>query len=294
MTAKRVIVFLLAACLTVGAVLMMFPNWMHKLFPDVNFDEKYVDFDALSIYNFPFYGSARQQPLPLSEQPWDALPAQDAPATYKYGISNIVAEYMKYLTKQTAEKPDLGTQLDMIIKQEGFAQTLYSLLMVSLITIPVYMVLRLLIYNTLYDMTKRVLWIFKLAWSGLVAVSASVVTTFATWFLYRAFLYELTFNIIFDWLKSVVNEALALYSLGSAMTLLVGFLVVWLIRATVFRGSVFGSIVGALMRTLLFTILIAIISVFIFEKTLFTLIFILAGLMVIGLIKTVFLPEKSR
>lgn len=298
-TTKRLLVIILAACLTIGSVLMMFPGWMKTLFPTVDFEATKINFDNISIYNFPFYGTARQRALTPSGggapggglQEDGAQPPQ-AQAEGKYGISNIVESYAKYFNKQQAARPDLGAEFERITKQSGFGTAIYSLLMVALLTIPAYMVLRFLLFNSLYAMGKRMNGLFRMLWNGVVAICASVVTTFVTWFLYRSFLYELTFTIIFDWLKSLIDSTLALYSLGTAMTILVGFLVIWLIRATVFRGSVFTSLLGALMRTLLFILLIAIISVCIFELTLYAVGLILAGLLVIGAIKTIFLPEK--
>ena len=138
------------------------------------------------------------------------------------------------------------------------------------------------------------MWLARVFLRGIVAVSASLVTVSATWFLYKRLLFQVILQNAYSWLTQLTSVKFALNATNIVILLVTVCAVIALLRATLFRGSVFTSILGAVMRTLLYIVLIAVISIFITRMTTRTILFMLAALFAIGLVKDVFLPEKKR
>lgn len=274
MGARGAFCLTLAILLTAGAVLMMFPNWLFAVFPQFSVPGDIVDFNELDIYHFPFYGNA-----------------QRAGETAAYGVSDFVKSYADYVTTG-APAPNAWAELGKITSQEGFLSTLYAFTLISLLTIPVYMLMRLLVYDAVYAQAERAPFLIRVLLRGAVAASASLVTVFLTWFLYRTLVFELALTFLLDKLEAITSWQFALNATNIVVIVVIAVAVVALLRATLFRGSIITSVLGAFLRTVLYVLLIAIISIFIGETTLRTLAFMLAGLFVIGGVKSIFLPEK--
>lgn len=276
---RRFFAFVLAVGLTAAALFMMFPSWLNAVAPEINLSRYGIDISRLDIYHFPFYGSAGRR-----------AEGEDT----GFGVSDMVEAYADYVEKSGQTPPSFGALWSRLMSRDDLIQTLYDFMIVALLTIPVYMLVRLLAYNTLYEMAESTMWLARVFLRGIVAVSASLVTVSATWFLYKRLLFQVILQNAYSWLTQLTSVKFALNATNIVILLVTVCAVIALLRATLFRGSVFTSILGAVMRTLLYIVLIAVISIFITRMTTRTILFMLAALFVIGLVKDVFLPEKKR
>lgn len=270
MNAKRVFCSAIAVALTVAAVLVLFPGWIPKTASEIALP---FGLAGVDIAHFPFYG--------------DALRFGEGA---DFGVSNIVAAYADYVETGVGDTPNFLNLLYRFTENGDFLEKLYTFLLTSLLTIPVYMLLRLLVYNVLYDMAEDYSWLGRVFARGVVAASASLVTVTLTWVLQKRYL-ALILNFVKDKIAQLTSVQFALNATNLVIIGIIAFAVIALLRATLFRGSVFTSILGAILRTLLFIVLIAVISVFIGRTTVRTLLFMVAAVFVIGIVKEVFIPE---
>lgn len=276
---RRFFAFVLAVGLTAAALFMMFPSWLNAVAPEAALTQHGIDLTGLDIYHFPFYGNAGRR-----------AEGEDT----GFGVSDMVAAYADYVEKSGQTPPSFGDLCARLVSRDDFVQTLYDFMIVALLTIPVYMLVRLLAYNALYEMAESAMWLARVFLRGVVAVSASIVTVSATWFLYKRLLFQVILQSIYGWLTQLTNVSFALNATNIVILLVTVCAVIALLRATLFRGSVFTSILAAVLRTALYIVLIAGISIFISRMTARTILFMLAALFAIGLVKDVFLPEKKR
>lgn len=276
---RRFFAFVLAVGLTAAALFMMFPSWLNAVAPEATLTQHSIDLTGLDIYHFPFYGNAGRR-----------AEGEDT----GFGVSDMVAAYADYVEKSGQTPPSFGDLCTRLVSRDDFVQTLYDFMIVALLTIPVYMLVRLLAYNALYEMAESAMWLARVFLRGVVAVSASIVTVSATWFLYKRLLFQVILQSIYGWLTQLTNVSFALNATNIVILLVTVCAVIALLRATLFRGSVFTSILAAVLRTALYIVLIAGISIFISRMTARTILFMLAALFAIGLVKDVFLPEKKR
>lgn len=276
---RRFFAFVLAVGLTAAALFMMFPSWLNAVAPEAALTQHGIDLTGLDIYHFPFYGNAGRR-----------AEGEDT----GFGVSDMVAAYADYVEKSGQTPPSFGDLCARLVSRDDFLQTLYDFMIVALLTIPVYMLVRLLAYNALYEMAESAMWLARVFLRGVVAVSASIVTVSATWFLYKRLLFQVILQSIYGWLTQLTNVSFALNATNIVILLVTVCAVIALLRATLFRGSVFTSILAAVLRTALYIVLIAGISIFISRMTARTILFMLAALFAIGLVKDVFLPEKKR
>lgn len=276
---RRFFAFVLAVGLTAAALFMMFPSWLNAVAPEAARTQLGIDLTGLDIYHFPFYGNAGRR-----------AEGEDT----GFGVSDMVAAYADYVEKSGQTPPSFGDLCARLVSRDDFLQTLYDFMIVALLTIPVYMLVRLLAYNALYEMAESAMWLARVFLRGVVAVSASIVTVSATWFLYKRLLFQVILQSIYGWLTQLTNVSFALNATNIVILLVTVCAVIALLRATLFRGSVFTSILAAVLRTALYIVLIAGISIFISRMTLRTILFMVAALFAIGLVKDVFLPEKKR
>lgn len=276
---RRFFAFVLAVGLTAAALFMMFPSWLNAVAPEATLTQHGIDLTGLDIYHFPFYGNAGRR-----------AEGEDT----GFGVSDMVAAYADYVEKSGQTPPSFGDLCARLVSRDDFVQTLYDFMIVALLTIPVYMLVRLLAYNALYEMAESAMWLARVFLRGVVAVSASIATVSATWFLYKRLLFQVILQSIYGWLTQLTNVSFALNATNIVILLVTVCAVIALLRATLFRGSVFTSILAAVLRTALYIVLIAGISIFISRMTARTILFMLATLFAIGLVKDVFLPEKKR
>ena len=272
---KRAICTLLAVLLTLAALIILFPAQFRGIAPELDLNT-IVDVRDLDITHFPFYGN------------------EGHASAQNYGVSDVIAAYADYVEKGNGNTPNPLTLLKTISERSDFLDTLYTFLIMSLLSIPVYLVLRLLVYNTLYTFVEDGLILARIFGRGLVAVDVSLVTVTATWILQKQYL-SLILDFLKDKIAPLTSVEIALNVTNIVILAIVAVSVIAILRATLFRGSVFTSILCAVLRTLVFVIAVAAISIFITRTTRRTIFIMIGAIMVIGLLKNFFVPEaKAR
>ena len=216
-----------------------------------------------------------------------------------YGVKNVLEESKSYIKGDTETKPDVGGLLKKITKNEGFLQALYSLVLISLISIPVYMILRLLIYNAIYDWTNDGFFLWSLPLRGVATLACGVTSACVSWVFYNTVLFGKLLKAVMNWLSGinaakVAETATALPSLWAVNTtnifaiVIVISAIIALVRITVFRGKIGISVALGLFRSLIFMVAFAFVEVFIPDMTwrvvLFGAIFVVAA----GLFERIF------
>ena len=317
-TARRLFSLIAALLLLAGSVLVMYPNILHgkvaeesaasdgsfdplrlvesarekfeqaiaKLYSDENVQ---IEEDRLGLENFPLYGSE-----------------------YFYGVKDVLEDEAlhAYIRGDSEEKPDLGSLIKniytnpKIASDSGearriFMQRIYDLVLISLISIPIYMLLRALIYNALYGWISDGIFLTALPLRGIATVSCGVTGTCLSWMLYNTVLFDKLLSKVMNWFSGLsaskaaetvsrLPSALAVNATNIIAIVVLVALILALVRLTVFRGSVVMSVFLGLFRTLLFVISFAFINAFIGDWTwrvvLFGALFVIAA----GLIERIF------
>ncbi|MBQ3079893.1 MAG: hypothetical protein IJC48_07870 [Clostridia bacterium] len=270
MNFKRSFCLLIAVLLTASAVLLLFPNWLFAIKPDIDFTGTIVNLDDLKIEHFPFYGGR------------DGV----------FGVSDLVKGYTEYVSNGTENAPDILEQLKKLTQRDDFMSELYAFLFISLLTVPVYMLIRFVIYDTVYEIPEMTILPLRILLRGVFAASASLVTVFITWFLYRTVIFDIVLTFLMEKIQALTNMQFALNATNIFMLVVLTIAVIALLRATLFRGSIFTSILGAILRTALFIMLVAVIALFYAKMTMRAILFMLAAFAAIGILKSIFLPEK--
>ncbi len=271
MNAKRIICLILAILLTACSLIILFPNWLRTHVKDEDLEKKGVSLEKLSMTEFPFYGGKEEV----------------------FGIRELAASYKDFIAKGAKPAPNIGNSLLKLTHRDDFIQELYAFFLISLLTIPVYMLIRLIIFDGVYEISDLSPLVIRFFIRGIFAAMASIVTVFVTWFLYRTVVFDIVLSFLIEKLGSITNVQFALNATNIFLLVVIALGVIALLRQTLFRGSIMSSILGCLMRTLLFVILIAVCTVFIPGITFRTVLFLLVMILVIGILKTILLPEKK-
>ncbi len=265
-----------------------FETAVEKLYSSENVQ---IDEGSLGFENFPMYGNE-----------------------YFYGVKDIFEEetLRAYLKGENGVRPEIGGLVKNIytnpkLADAGrgnevkrlFVQKVYDFILIALISIPVYMLLRLLIYNALYDWISDGIFLTALPLRGIATVSCGITGTCISWLLYNTVLFEHFLSRLMNWLSglsvskaaetvSKLPSALAMNATNIIAIVVLIALILALVKLTVFRGSAFMSAVMGLFRTLLFVISFAFINSFIGDWTgrvlLFGAVFVIAA----GLIERIF------
>ncbi len=267
---KRFICLIIAAGLLLLSVMIMYPGLFHV-------DEVEDVLSSISgghdagLQSFPFYGTEDYS---------------------VYGVYNLFDECAPYIAGETEAKPLVGDMLSDLVSQEGAVQILFNFIILSLLSIPVYMVLRLIPFNTLYSAAEDYTWIIRIFVKGFTVVCAGVVTVCFTWFLYRSVVFENLLSGLREQTKNLEKPAIVLNVTNIVIIIVAVLLVLAVLRTTLFRGSVTTSILLGLLRTLLFVTVFAYINVFAKRLTVRVILFGLIGIVAAGIIKDLIMPEK--
>lgn len=305
---RQLLSLIAALALLLGSILIMYPGILHKkvetgdtwefvesarakfeaalnsLYGNENVQ---IEESKLGFENFPLYGN-----------------------DYFYGVEDVFKneELHGYIKGDSGYKPDVGELIKNIYTnpklanadQSGeisrmFIQKVYDIILIALISIPIYMLLRLLIYNALYDRISESVFLISLPLRGIATVACGVTSTCLSWMLYNTVLFDKLLNKLINWINglSVSDAAEAVSRLPSALAVNASHIIVIvvlialilaMIKLTVFRGSVFMSVFLGIFRSLLFVIAFAFINVFIGDWTwrvvLFGAIFVVAAGMI--------------
>lgn len=270
----KTVCFLLAVVLTAASVLIMFPELAETYLPKVSLENALIDFKSIDIRSFPFHGGSGEEG--------------------GYGVYELV-KGIQAITQETAPGiPDkLVEGLGQIYARADFWQVLYAFCLIALMSIPVYMVLRLLVFNSVYKIASRWFFPLRIFWYGITGVSASLVTVTAAWLVYKTVLYDIVLDFLKTALESLTkNVTFALATTNILTVVVIALLVFVLLRATLFRGSIFTSLLGALLRSVLYVVLIAGFEVFVIEKTGVAILVLCVFVLLVGLVKAIFLSDK--
>lgn len=270
---RKVFCFLLAIALSCAAAMVIFSSDIQKAFPDLSFEIPYVDKNAVDIHNFPFYGGNEQNG--------------------NFGVYDIVKSYSGYIKNAGVRAPDLNALLSRLTSRADFTENLYAFLLVSLLTIPLYMILRLLVFNGAYELGKKWFFPVRYLYFGVIALLSAFVTVTATWVMYKTVVYDIVLSFLTGLVQEVVkNVQVALATTNIITIAVIGVLVCLLLHRTLFRGSVFLSLIGAALRSTLFLIFVSCIDIFVYNGTPRMYLILLGAFFAIGLIKALLFPDK--
>lgn len=315
-SAWRLFSLVAALLLLAGSVAVMYPDLLHKTEQEeatssnplaalwnqrqrleesieklYNNENLQIRKDRIGFENFPLYGS-------------DAF----------YGVKDVLDDEVlhAYIKGDKDETPDVGALIKKIytnpklapISEEGevgkvFTQRIYDLLLISLLSIPVYMLLRVLIYNALYDWISDGPFLLTLPLRGVATVACGVTGTCVSWLLYNTVLFDKLLSKLINWINglSASKAAEAVSRLPSALAVNASHIIVIvvlvalilaMIKLTVFRGSVVMSVFLGLFRSLLFVIAFAFINSFIGDWTWRVVLFGAIAVVAAGLIERLF------
>ena len=233
-----------------------------------------VDPSRLGFENYPLYGT---------------LGAQNPEGFY--GVKNVLEDCKPYITGEDKTAPKVGELLKKIPDSMGttnFMQSIYNLVLIALISIPVYMILRLLVYTALYRWIDEGSFLLTLPLRGIATVACGVTSGCISWVVYNTVVFNRLLKKLINWLSGLSSSNIAgqvsslAVNASNLFVIVIIIGVIWaMVKLTIFRGSVSISVFLGLFRSLLFLIVFAFINVFIGDFTwrviLFGLLFALAA-----------------
>lgn len=270
---RKVFCLILAVALSCAAALVIFSTDIQKTFPEADLTIPYIDKKAVDIHQFPFYGG-------------------DA-ANGNFGIYDIVKSCSGYIKDESAPAPDFNMLLGKLTARTDFTQSLYAFALISLLTIPVYMIVRLIVINGAYELGKKWFFLFRFFYYGVVSLMSAFITVTATWVMYKTVVYDVVLAFLTGLVQEVVKNVQVALATTNIITLaVIGVLVCLLLHRTLFRGSVFLSLVGAILRSVLFVIFVSCVDIFLYGGTIRAYLLLIAAIFAVGVIKAVLLPDK--
>lgn len=278
---KNVICLVIAVILLAVSALIMYPGYLNDvtdeqivadtLAPVImsNFDTFKV---SLGFENVPFYGSET-----------------------KPGVAAALATFVPYLKGETDELPAVGEELGKIYKEdESFTNTLLAFILLAVLSIPVYMILRIIPYNTLYKAADTSFLLARPFTRGFAACACSVTSISFTWLIYHTLIYKKLYSAVTNWFSNVEKPEIALTATNVIIIIVAIIVIIALLKSTLFRGSVLKSVLLALLRMALFVVVFAAANVLIGCATWRVLIFVLAMIAVVGIVDSIVDPTHAK
>ena len=270
---KQFICFVLALALLAASLLMLYPQLLGGE-KTLNLVDSYVSSDyapwkmgVKGLESFPMYGNEE---------------------TGFYGIKDVMEDVSAFIKSGEAERPDIWGYLTRIPQNAGFLQALYALVILILVSIPVYMVLRLICYNPLYKWIGEKNLLVRLPLRGLATMGMGITCVSAAWLITNQVLFKSLLEKLIEWIKGITDSLpLALSSANITAIILITCVVLGLLKVTVFRGSFGLSVLLALLRVIIFTVFFAYVSVFWGEFSLRIILFGAAFMIVCGVVENV-------
>ena len=271
---KKLICAIIALALTIAAVAVLYTDTMYKLFPKQNIATVITgtlanNGDELGFDYFPLYT----------------------------GIYNLCAKYVAGINSGDVESLNTaGEDAMAITKEESFISSLYAFIIIALVSLPVYMLVRLVPFNTLYEHSGSCFLFARPFYRGITCLCCSVVTVTATWLLYHSAFYTLVKTKIVSNLSSVDITGFSFNATNIVIIAVIAVALFAIIKHTLFRGSILKSVLTALLRTLLYTLMFALVNAFT-EKggvTGYTLLFGLIFIFTVGVLDLIFDPSKKK
>ena len=278
---KKFICLILAAVLLAAAVAIMYPQLLFKVYDEDKVAEAADsviegDFEtfksSIGFENVPFYGSET-----------------------KPGVAAGLATFVPYLKGETDELPAAGEELGKIYKEdESFTNTLLAFILLAVLSIPVYMILRLIPYNTLYKAADTSFLLARPFTRGFAACACSVTSISFTWLIYHTLIYKKLYSAVTNWFSNVEKPEIALTATNVIIIIVAIIVIIALLKSTLFRGSVLKSVLLALFRMALFVVVFAAANVLIGCATWRVLIFVLAMIAVVGILDSILDPTHAK
>lgn len=270
---KQFICFVLALALLAASLLMLYPQLLGGE-KTLNLVDSYVPSDyapwkmgVKGLESFPMYGNEE---------------------TGFYGIKDVMEDVSAFIKSGEAERPDIWGYLTRIPQNKGFLQALYAMVILILVSIPVYMVLRLICYNPLYKWIGDRNLLIRLPLRGLATLGMGITCVSAAWLITNQVLFKSLLEKLIEWIKGITDSLpLALSSANITAIILITCVVLGLLKVTVFRGSFGLSVLLALLRVIIFTVFFAYVSVFWGEFSLRIILFGAAFMIVCGVVENV-------
>ncbi len=248
---KQFICFVLALALLGASLLTMYPQLLGG-------DSTISAIDDLIPEDYSDYA-----PWRMGVQGLESFPMYGNEETGFYGIKDVMEDASAFIKNGDAERPDIWGYIGRIPQNKGFLQALYALAILILVSIPVYMVLRLLCYNVLYKWIGEQAFLIRLPLRGIATVSMGITSVSCAWLITNQVLFKSLLEKLIAWIKEITDSLpLALSSANITAIILITCVVLGLLKVTVFRGSFGLSVLLALVRVLIFTVFFAYVSVF--------------------------------
>lgn len=272
---KKFICGVLALALLLAAVCIMYPELLYRFVEKEKVDElispAHVELgeEKMGLGSFPLYGNASF-----------------------YGISSVLEDCADYIDGSQTMAPDVWSKLGRVAENENFLKALFSFAVLSLLSIPVYMILRLIPYNTLYHALEDSGAVGKVVGRGALALSSGITTVSITWFLYNSVLVDRALTQLLNLKDNVKVPEVALNVTNVVLIVVAILAVIGLLKTTLFRGSVFTSVMLSLLRTLLFIAAFAFVNVFSGRMTWKLIVIALLAIPAVGIIKGLVEPEE--
>lgn len=270
---RKVFCLILGLMLSALAAMVIFSSDFQKMVPEWKFEIPNIDAKEVDIHLFPFYGGDE--------------------AGGNFGVYDIVKSYSGYIMDKDAPVPDLNQQLSKLTAREDFTESLYAFLLISLITIPVYMIVRLLVINGAYELGKKWFFPVRYMYFGVISLLSAFITVACTWVMYKTVVYDVVLSFMTGLVQEVIkNVQVALATTNIIVIAVIGLMVCLLLHRTLFRGSVFLSLVGAVLRCALFVIFVSCVNIFMYVGTPRMYLFVLAAFFLVGAVKALLFPDK--
>ncbi|MBR5751373.1 MAG: hypothetical protein IKX84_03200 [Clostridia bacterium] len=274
---KRFICLVIAVLITLASVAVMYPSLLEDILPrekvlslipdgQLQWDEQ-----KLGLSSFPFYGTEDES---------------------FYGVFNLIKDLAPFLYEDYTGTPDMKGMLGQITANEGVLQALYSFLILCVVSIPIYMILRLIPFNTLQRMAAEWAWPFSWLGQGVFAVMCGVSCVCITWLGCNTLIFQGLLQKFITWIGGQKMPDLAM-NVGNILLIAVALLIViGLLKTTLFRGSLAVSLLTAVFRVIVFLVFFAFISVFIGHFTWRVILYGAGFVLVCGVFESI--TERNR
>ncbi len=268
----RVICVTVAVVLLLGSVLVMYPALLQAVAPGLDLNalipqaDTRWDESTLGLGSFPMYGTGSF-----------------------YGFYDLLRDCAQYIEGKTTQPPDIWGLLGKISGSDGFLQALYSFVILSLLSIPIYAILRLLVYNVVHNMMREWPFLLSLPMRGVATVSCGVTTVCLTWLGYNTLIFHTLVIKLINRIGELKLPAVALNATNIVIIVVAVLIVIGVLKTALFRGSVAVSVLLGLFRTLVFVLAFAYVNAFANTGApLRVALFALAFIVVCGIFESIF------
>ena len=307
---KKFLALVIAALLLIGSLGLLYTDLLYQLF-----DKDQVDDFITSVDQLVKEEKADESEIDPSAENTQSDAVQNENIAVSgaqeevQGIERLGFDYIPLYTRteQLCQKyvfkinsgdinsfGNIITDATNAYNGEGVTTEVYYLIIIALLSIPVYMLVRLLSFNTIYNMTNETNVLIRPFARGLSCLACSIVSITATWFVYRSTLYEFALSKLTKWIKTFDSSKIALNAVNIVIIVVLAIALIAILKKTMFRGSIILSVLLAVLRSVLFVIFFAFVNSFlsIDSLTWYVALFVLAALFIIGLVDLLIEPAK--